>query len=135
MQFVKESEEPPYNKVISSKLCSGGSFSIDGLICDLFLKAHNLDWQSCSDLEPNDPNYSKSNTKQLCLGHSHAMPYEVKQWAGMEKSNPVISFKYNGTQIDPKTDKPFQLHAELPISCITHDHCSEGLFEALEKQL
>jgi len=53
-----------------SSLRGGSTFSPDGLLVDIYLKAHGLEWEEI-------------NGKYCALGRSHAMPDEVCKWAGL----------------------------------------------------
>lgn len=54
-----------------SSLRAGGQLSPDGLLTDLYLKAHGLDWE-------------QKGSVWCALGSSSAMPDEVCEWAGLK---------------------------------------------------
>lgn len=73
------------------KLKIGNSLSLDGMICEAYLKAHNLGWDG----------YNNS----CCLGSSHIMPKEVMQWAGFTRRDPYIERNGSITTLTQFNDK------------------------------
>lgn len=70
----------PGQSVWSTNLKSGGLISPDGILCDLYLKEHGLEWDG-----------------PACLGSTHAMPPKVKEWAGLDRHDPILpSYLKNG---------------------------------------
>lgn len=71
--------------VLRGRLKMGNNFSIDGLICEAYLKAHNLDWDA---VNPN-----------AILGSTHAIPQPVRDWAGLDRIDPYIEVNGNITTL------------------------------------
>lgn len=78
-EIKKRIPENPKERVnvMRGKLKQGSSFSIDGLICEAYLKANKLKWDGYQD--------------NACLGQTHVMPRKVADWAGLERTDPYIT--------------------------------------------
>lgn len=62
-----------FQDVYHSSLRAGGYFAPDGILCDLYLKEKGLSWDG-----------------PKCLGCTHAIPKEVKEWAGLDRVDPIL---------------------------------------------
>lgn len=60
----------------SLKAPYGGQLSPDGILCALYLNAHNIPWEN--------------KDKMACLGTTHAIPKEVQEWAGLKTHDPIL---------------------------------------------
>ncbi len=65
--------EYPKNVYKASLRASKSAFAIDGILCNLYLKENDIPWQG-----------------NKCLGRSHTMPNEVRDWAGLERFDPYL---------------------------------------------
>lgn len=63
------------------KLHTDDGFCCLGVLCDLYGKEHNVEWNLVED---EDHNYYMFQDKKACL------PPSVVEWAGVESRNPVI---------------------------------------------
>lgn len=75
-------------------LKTGNCFSVLGVLCDIYLEEHDLKWEEKEvKLDPyflrNDEMASLLK-KSYCLGSSEIVPKEVREWAGLKRSDPIF---------------------------------------------
>lgn len=74
------------NKKCTVKLrLSDSMMSVDGILCDMYLKQHGLNW----------------GMDDSCLGSTHSIPKEVKEWAELDRYDPLLpSYKNKYSNIN-----------------------------------
>lgn len=75
---LKAHDETNPGPVFYTHLKAGKLISPDGILCDIYMKEHGIEWGISGGVET------------LCLGRNCAMPAEVMKWAGLDRVDPIL---------------------------------------------
>lgn len=60
----------------SSLKSIAGKLAVDGILCQLYIDSHQLNWEGKNKLE--------------LFGTTHAIPKKVQEWAGLRTHDPIL---------------------------------------------
>jgi hypothetical protein len=74
----------------TGNLKSGTGFCCLGVLCDLYAKEHNEDWETATTFVSLDEENPKPHDYWYFDGESEFLPTKVMKWAGLDRFDPDI---------------------------------------------
>lgn len=117
VQRLKEFDKEEVRR-FSARLKTNDEYSVMGVLCDLYLEEKGLKWD-VEKVKPNPNINLKFSHKYLCCGNVELLPDEVKEWAGLKRTDPIFeSIRTEATRctlamIEANPRLPFTYFANL----------------------